>query len=145
MAAAPRNSATTTRGRPFAPGNPGRPKGTRHKATLAVEAMLDGEAAKLTRKAIDLAEAGDTTALRLCLERIAAPRKERTIQFDMPPVTGPQDHPAALAALLAAVAAGHLAPAEAQAIANLIGEHRKAIELADVDARLTALEQRITR
>ena len=62
------------RGRPFPPGvsgNPaGRLPGTRNRATMAAEALLDGEAEALTRKAIEMAMAGDTTALRLCLERI---------------------------------------------------------------------------
>ena len=65
------------RGRPFAKGasgNPlGRPAGSRHKTTLAMEALLDGEAEKLTRKAIDLALAGDMVALRLCLDRTIPP------------------------------------------------------------------------
>lgn len=56
-------------------GNPrGKPPGTRHKATLAVQEFLDGEAEPLTRKAVDLALEGDTTALRLCLERLLPPR-----------------------------------------------------------------------
>lgn len=63
----------------FAPGvsgNPaGRPKGSRHKVTLAIEAMLEGEHEKLTRKAIDMALEGDGPALRLCLV-ITHPRSE---------------------------------------------------------------------
>ena len=57
--------------KPGEPGNPaGKPKGTRNKMTRAAEALLDGEAEALTRKAIKLAKAGDLTALRLCLDRI---------------------------------------------------------------------------
>jgi hypothetical protein len=41
------------------------PKGARDKATLAAEALLDGEAEEITRKAVELAKAGDTIALRL--------------------------------------------------------------------------------
>ena len=43
----------------IATGNPGKPKGTRHRATLAAEALLDGETEALTRKTsgIDLKEA----------------------------------------------------------------------------------------
>ncbi|WP_443217147.1 DUF5681 domain-containing protein [Seohaeicola sp. 4SK31] len=59
----------------FGPGNPGKPKGARHKATQAALALLDGEAEALTRQAVTMALGGDTTALRLCLERIAPPRK----------------------------------------------------------------------
>ena len=59
----------------FASGNPGRPRGARHKTTLAVEALLEGEAEGLTRKAVELTMDGDTTALRLCLDESV--RRER--------------------------------------------------------------------
>src|SRR5918995_1704061 len=86
---APRNNAGTTRargsrGRPFAPGNPGRPKGSRHKSTLAAAALLDDEADAITRKAIELAKKGNPVALKLCLDRIAPPRKGRPVPFDLP-------------------------------------------------------------
>ena len=87
------NSARKQRGRPFQPGqsgNPaGKPKGARNRATLAAEALLDGEATALTRKAIELALAGDSTALRLCLERLLPARKERLIEFSLPAIVGP--------------------------------------------------------
>src|SRR5215831_6568815 len=50
-----RKNATNTRGRPFKPGNAGRPKGARNRATVAAEALLDGQAEALTRKAIERA------------------------------------------------------------------------------------------
>src|SRR5215208_4970074 len=68
----------------FKPGNPGKPKGARHKVTLAIEALLDGEAEALTRKAIELAKAGDLVALRLCLDRICPPRKDWPVSFALP-------------------------------------------------------------
>lgn len=49
-------------------GNPaGRPLGSRNAATMLVEMMLHGEARALTRQAVNLALAGDTAALKLCL------------------------------------------------------------------------------
>jgi Family of unknown function (DUF5681) len=66
---------------PFEPGQSGNPagkaKGTRNKVTLAIEALLDGEAEALTRKAIELAKAGDMAALRLCLDRIVPASAQR--------------------------------------------------------------------
>ena len=68
------NAAGKQRGRPWAKGESGNPRGkrqgARHRTTLAAEALLDGEAKALTRKAIELALAGETVALRLCLDRI---------------------------------------------------------------------------
>jgi hypothetical protein len=79
------NTAPIQRGRPFEPGksgNPkGRPKGSRNQATLLAEALLDGEAEAITRKLVDKALEGDTTALRLCLDRLVAPMRERRVTF----------------------------------------------------------------
>lgn len=82
----------------FAPGNRANPKGripgSRNKATLAAQALLDGEVENLTRKAVELALEGDTTALRLCLERILPARKEAAlIPLDLPQVEGAADLP----------------------------------------------------
>ena len=52
------------RGKPFKPGvsgNPkGRPRGSRSKATVLAQELLDGEAEGLARKVIELALAGDS-------------------------------------------------------------------------------------
>ena len=100
----------TDEGGKFAPGNPGRPKGARYKITRAVEELLDGEGEAITRKAVQMALDGDTTALRLCLERIAPRRKDTPVQFDLPPIQGAEDASQAAQAVLAAVSAGGLTP-----------------------------------
>ena len=64
-------AGSDTRFEPGQSGNPsGRPRGSRNATTLALEALLDGQAEALTQKAIDLALTGDMAALRLCLDRI---------------------------------------------------------------------------
>jgi len=74
-------------GRPFAPGvsgNPaGRPAGSRNRATLALEQLFDGEAEVRSRKAIEMAKGGDLGAMRICLDRIIAPRKDRPVKFQL--------------------------------------------------------------
>jgi hypothetical protein len=127
------NTTGMQRGRPFKPGqsgNPsGRPKGARNRSTVAAEALLGGEAEALTRKAIELALAGDTTALRLCMERLVPPRKDRTICLDLPAIGSADDANAAMGAVLAAVAAGSITPSEATAVAALIDAARAALRL----------------
>jgi len=139
----PRNDAVKTGANTrFQPGNPGKPKGARGRATMAAEALLEGEAEALTRVAIDKALEGDAVALRLCLERLVPPRKDRPLAFDLPPITGAKDHPAVLASVLEAVAGGDLTPTEGQAFAALMEQHRRAIETAEIVGRLEALEAR---
>jgi hypothetical protein len=129
-------------GRPFAKSNPGRPKGARNRATVAAEALLDGEAEALTRKAIELAIAGDTIALRLCLERVLPPRRERPIRFRLPPLKSAADSVAAIGAIIAAVGEGRIAPGEAEAMARLVDTFIRAVETTEIEQRLLALEAR---
>src|SRR6516225_2641334 len=99
-------------GRPFQKGisgNPqGRPAGARNRTTVAVEALLDGEAEKLTRKAVTLALKGNVACLRLCLDRIVPPRRGRQLGFAIPMLNSPNDAGRAMAAITAAVASGDL-------------------------------------
>jgi hypothetical protein len=119
------------RGRPFQPGhsgNPaGKPKGVRNRATLAAEALLEGEAKALTRKAVEMALAGDVAALRLCVERIIPPRKDRAVRLPLSRIETPQDAREAVNGVLAAVADGEITLAEASAALDLIEAARRAI------------------
>src|SRR5215472_4698677 len=145
MSDAPRNNAGKTQagapGRPFQPGNPGRPKGARHKATLAAEALLDGEAEGLTRKCVEMALGGDSTALRLCLDRILPARRERPVNFQIPPFKSAEDAAAAMAAITEAVAAGELSLGEAETASTLVERFVRTLEAADFEKRLRALEE----
>ena len=137
----PRKNAPKTRGRPFAPGNSGRPKGARHRVTRAVEDLLAGEAEKLTRKAIELALQGDTTALRLCLERIAPPRKSRPITLKLPPVVTAEDVASAQSTVISAAADGLLDLSEAAELAGLLESKRRSLETQMADERIKKLEE----
>jgi len=114
-------------------GNPnGRPKGVRNKATMAAQELLDGEAETLTRKAIEKAMEGDMTALKLCLERIVPPRKERAISIDLP--VGEKD--SFITKLLEAATSGELTVTEAQGLLKLM-------EGIEIEQRLTAIEREL--
>lgn len=122
-------------------GNPaGKPAGARNKTTLAVEALLDGEAEGLTRKAIELANAGDIAALRMCLDRIAPARKDRYVPIDLPRLDSAADAVKASAAIVAALSAGELSPSEASELSKLVGNYVAALTAADFEKRLAQLE-----
>ena len=125
----------------FGTGNPGKPKGTRHKATQAALALLDGEAEALTRQAVTLALGGDTTALRLCLERIAPPRRDAPVTFDLPRMETARDAAKAAGAVLGAVADGDLTPTEGAHIMGLVETYRRTLETSDLEARLRYMEE----
>lgn len=102
----------------FLPGNSGgagRPKGSRNKVTLACEELLEGEGEKLTRKAIDLALSGDTTALKLCIDRIIPPRKGRPL-----PKLERKEGENPVETLLRAVLDGHVTPEEGRDVVSMV-------------------------
>ena len=134
-----RNSGRNADGT-FGPGNPGKPKGARHKATRAALALLDGEAEALTRQAVTMALDGDATALRLCLERIAPPRKDAPVAFDLPRMETARDAAQAAGAVLAAVAEGELTPTEGAHVMGLVETYRRTLETSELEARVAALE-----
>lgn len=141
MDSEPLNTGRNTDGT-FAAGNSigGKTKGARHRTTLAVEALLEGQHAALTQKAIDKALEGDTVALRLCLDRIAPARKDAPITLDLPPVRSAQDAVDASAAVLAALAAGEVTPDEAGRVMALLTAHKGIVETGDLERRIAALE-----
>jgi hypothetical protein len=127
-----------------ASGNPnGRPKGSRNRATMVMQDLLEGEAEALSRKAIMLALAGDTTALRLCMERLLPVRREAAIAIAMPVVEAVADLPLAMSAIIEATTSGQLTLGEAKALADLLETQRRILESITLEARLSTLEGRV--
>ena len=134
-----------TRFQPGRSGNPrGRPPGSRNKTTRAIDALFDGEAEALTRKAIELAKAGDLVALRLCLDRICPPRKDRPVPFALPELRTAEDAKLAASARLKAVADGDLTPSEASEIGRLLDSYTRILEREEFEKRLIRLEEKAT-
>jgi hypothetical protein len=107
---------------------------------MAVLELLEGQAEALTQRAVELALAGDTTALRLCLERVAPPRKDSPVQFAMPRMTSARDAAEAAASVLKAVAEGDLTPGEGAQVMGLVDSYRRTLEVTELEARVAALE-----
>ena len=138
-------TASKQRGRSFPKGrsgNPGASLGARNAATRLAEQLLDGEAAAITRKAIELAKSGDRLALRLCMDRIVPPRRDRSVHFTIPELNLAADASKAIAAIASAVARGELGVSEATELSRMIEAYVRAIEATDLEKRLLALEQR---
>ena len=123
-------------------GNPGgRPYGSRNKATLALETLLEGEGEAIARKAIENALNGDMTAIRLCIERLIPLRKDRPVCFDLPEMNSADDGAKAMAGVLRALADGDITPNEASSVAGVIETYRKTLETAEFESRLKSLER----
>ena len=137
--------ATENDGRfkPGQSGNPnGRPPGARNKRTLALDELLETEGEDILKKAIEKAKEGDTTCIRLCLDRTLPARRDRHVAFDVPEMRTVQDATAFAGKVVNMVAAGELTPSEAADLGKLIDNYVRAIETSDIERRLSELEQK---
>ena len=125
-------------------GNPrGTPRGSRHWASRMAEALIDGEGEEIVRVTIQKALAGDDTALRLCMDRLLPPRKDRPVRFDLPRIVDAAGLLAAHADVLRATADGEITPSEAREISGLIEGQRRLYEMIDLAARIAAIERQL--
>ena len=124
----------------FSMGNSGRPRGSRNKATLAIESLLQGQAEALTQTAVTKALEGDSVALRLCMDRIAPAPKDAAVNFYMPSMNNALDATEAAGSVLKAVSEGELTPLEATRLMGLIDSYRRTLELTEIEERLRVLE-----
>jgi hypothetical protein len=130
-------------------GNPkGRARGSRNRVTMLADQLFDeklfgedNKAAALIDKAIQMAESGDTACMRLVFERIAPVRKDRPVYFELPRMTEAKDAVAASAAIVAAVAAGDLTPAEAGELAKVVDGYARTLQAVEFEERLLKLEK----
>lgn len=145
----PEQAATTAQDRGdrdekgrFRPGNPGRPKGARHVALVALDAIGSEAAADVLRKVIEEAKAGDMRAAEILMRRLWPEQKGRPVSFALPELRTAADAVQAVGAIAQAVAAGDLTPDEGQAVAAVVETHRRTLETAELVARIEALEAR---
>ena len=128
----------------FAPGNPGgpgRPKGTRHAALAALDAVGAEAAEDVLRTVVGAAKGGDLRAAEVLLRRLWPERKGRPVEIALPDVVSAADLVPAISAVVAAVGRGELTAEEAQAMCAVLEVQRRAIETAELEARVAALEE----
>jgi hypothetical protein len=133
-------SEPPVRGRPFKPGNPGRPPGSKNKTTKMLEELFEGEAEDLTRKIIELALAGNVRCLEYCVDRLLPRRRGEPINLELPKISRVKDIPAAVAVVVGAVSNGTITPEQASHVSRLLDSFANAITLNDVAARLENVE-----
>lgn len=102
---------------------------------MIAEQLLDGEAETVVRTVVKWAKSGNMTALRLCLDRILPPRRDRPVRFTIPELNSAEDAVRGLAAISAAVARGELTPSEAAELSRVIETFVKAIETSEIEGR----------
>jgi hypothetical protein len=127
-------------------GNPGgKPRGCRNATTILFDELLKDNAQDLIEKAIAMAKGGDGPALRLCIDRLAPPRKDRPVWFELPKMSESRDAVNASASIVAAVASGDLTPSEASELSKVIDGYARSLQTIEFEERLSILEKAISK
>lgn len=125
--------------KPGQSGNPaGKPKGASRAAKL--RELLEPHATALVKKAVELAKKGDTTALRLCLERLMPAMKAETRLAEIPGLAEAADLTSQGRAVLAAAADGIISAGQSATLLQAIGAMAKIVEVDELTRRIERLE-----
>jgi hypothetical protein len=111
-------------------------------AAGAAEGLFEAHAKTIVQQLIELAQKGDPTALRLCIERLIAPLRERPLLFELPPLETPADAVAAFAAIIAGLADGSLSAAEGFQLARIVRTCVETLVLVAREERADGREER---
>jgi hypothetical protein len=123
-------------------GNPhGMRPGSRHKATVFAEHLLKGQCEGLVKKTIELGLAGDTSALKLCLDRLLPAIRTRPIQFKLPALRTVSDALSAMTLIIGGAAKGEILADEAETLTGMVTGFIEALKINDLEERLAALEK----
>src|SRR5690349_13946109 len=102
-------------------GNPaGRPPGALNKKTIALDEAFAENAQEILAEVVARAKDGDKTAMKLCMDRMLAPRRDRPVANELPVIKTPEDAELALSVVTDELAAGNLTISEASALITLI-------------------------
>jgi hypothetical protein len=138
------NPSPTTRFQPGQSGNPaGRPAGARNKTTLMAESIIGEHLAEVVTAACERAKEGSDRAQALIISRAMAPARRRPVTIDLPETATLADILAAHREVTRLFAAGELTDEEAKTASGLLEAHRRTIEVAELAARLAAIEAQL--
>ncbi len=119
-------------------GNPsGRPKGATDKRT-ELRALLEPHKEALADKVVELALGGDTTALRICIDRLMPALRpvDALVEIQLSGATLTEK----AEQILGAVGAGRLSPDQGGRLLDAIAACAKIREADELDRRIRALE-----
>jgi hypothetical protein len=109
--------------------------------SMLAEKLLEDDRDDIVRAVIAAAKGGDSTAMRLCIERLIPVRKGRPVMFDLPAIATAADVTSVLGTVVEAMAQGELTPDEAGTVVGVIEAKRRAIETVEFELRLQKLEE----
>jgi hypothetical protein len=134
-------SPNQIRGRPFAPGNPGRPPGAKNKTTQLAAGLLAEAAPEIMRVVVERAKTGDPAICKIVLPHLLP--KQRAVELELPQLNGTADTPALIAAIINAVGNGQIAPSDGASLIGAVEAYVRVKNVDDLESRVEALEKNL--
>jgi len=127
-------------------GNPaGRPRGSRNKKTLMLEALLDEESETLMRRVIGLAKMGDDVAMRLVFARMLPPRRDRPVPIELPRIESEADARRASGDVMEALGSGEITPQEAEQVLRVVAGAAVVMQASEMGSRIRWLQEQVAQ
>lgn len=127
-------------------GNPqGKAKGTKNRATLAAEQVLQSDLDNICHKLIEEALNGNIQAIRLVLDRVLPVKRDRDINIRLPKLQTTDDAVKAMSLIIESVSCGNITPSEGEAMSKVVDAFVKAIQVYEVEKRVVKLEQEVRK
>ena len=124
-------------------GNPaGKPRGAKNRSSLVAERLFADESREICGSVIAQAKTGNMQAAKIILDRVLPPIKDKPIEIDLPKMMTCNDLVRAVECITSAVGSGLISPLEGESIARIVDIHIKALELNEIEKRLSNLEKR---
>ena len=121
-------------------GNPdGRPKGSKDKRTQYRE-LFEPHADDLIQKAIDLALAGDTACLKMCIDRLVSPFRAKDATVTLDDIEGSLTEKGEK--IITAMGNGEVTPSDASSMLSALAAQARIIEIEELEKRVSDLEAR---
>ena len=124
--------------KPGESGNPdGRPKGSKDKRTQYRE-LFEPHADGLIQKASDLALAGDTTCLKMCIDRLVSPFRAKDDTVTLDDIEGTLTEKGEK--IINAMGKGELSPSDASSMLTALAAQARILEIEELEKRVLKLE-----
>ena len=123
----------------------GMPKGTRHRSTLLAERLLVDEIHDICASVIAEAKKGNIQAAKIILDRVLPSRRDRVIDVQLPKLQTVDDAVKAMSTIINAIGSGDITPSEGEAMSRAVDTFIKAIQVHDIEKRVSMLEQGVKK
>ena len=124
--------------KPGESGNPdGRPKGSPDKRTQYRE-LFEPHADDLIQKAIEMALAGDTTCLKMCIDRLVSPFRAINATVTLDDIEGTLTEKGEK--IINAMGKGELSPSDASSMLTALAAQSRILEIDELEKRVLKLE-----